>query len=56
MQNVPEVPFAKDHDMIAAFPPDRADRADGDVHNVRSAKAIAGILDGPECPTPGACV
>ena len=24
MQYVPEMPFAKDHDMIEAFPPDRA--------------------------------
>ena len=25
MQYVPEMPFAKDHDVVKAFPPDRAD-------------------------------
>ena len=25
MQRVPEMPFAKDHDVVEAFPPDRAD-------------------------------
>jgi hypothetical protein len=25
LQHIPEMPFAKDHDIIEAFPPDRAD-------------------------------
>jgi hypothetical protein len=25
MQHVPEMPFAKDHDVVEAFPPDQAD-------------------------------
>ena len=25
LQHIPEMPFAKDHDMIKTFPPDRAD-------------------------------
>lgn len=25
LQHIPEMPFAKDNDMIEAFPPDRAD-------------------------------